>query len=84
MVRTADGTAFVVPRFRKRGKVEYMSPCEFMAELLTRNPELSWASFNRSSITEVVNLAIRSFRNVATPLSSPFNNSDTKVQQQKS
>lgn len=68
---TSCGTLFVIPSVEKE-KLKEISPCAFLAMLLTENRGLSWATFNRENIAEVIDGAVKGFPPLANKLSPPF------------
>ena len=70
-VTTSCGTLFVIPSVEKK-KFKEISPCEFLAMLLTENRGLSWATFNRENIAEIIDGAVKGLPDLARKLSPPF------------
>jgi len=59
-IRTSCGTLFVRPIVDKK-KLKTVSPCEFLAMLLTENRGLPWAAFNRNNIVEIIDGTVKGF-----------------------
>lgn len=70
-VTTSCGTLFVIPDVEKK-EVKEISPCQFLAMLLTENRGLAWETFNRENIVEVVNGAVKGHPLLARKLLPPF------------
>lgn len=69
--KTFDGTVFVILS-ADQASLESLSPCEFLAMLLSENRGLSWASFNRANITEVIGGTLRHFQPQTDRISPTF------------
>lgn len=80
-VTTSCGTLFVIPSVEEE-KLKELSPCKFLALLLTENRGLSWATFNRENIAEVIAGAVKGFHPLARNLSRPFDFDKCVVQVQ--
>lgn len=70
-VRTSCGTLFAIPHVEKK-KLKKITPCEFLAMLLTHNRGLCWTSFNRNNIAEVIDGAVKGLPPLATSLLPHF------------
>ena len=79
--KTSEGVVFRLLNL-SQNKLKEVSPSKFLAKLLTENGELSWASFNHSNVTEVVEHVVNHFDlrlGASTQLLYPFTNPNTQV-----